>query len=56
MDENIKLDFDFNHFARAASEEISRRMIQKTVLALNKTQILEVIHPNRKEVLENYKH
>jgi len=25
-------------------------------LALNKTQILEVIYPKRQDVLENYKH
>lgn len=31
-------------------------MIQKTALALNKTQILEVIYPKRQDVLENYKH
>jgi hypothetical protein len=36
MEEESKLNIDFNGFARAATEEISRRMIKRDSLALTK--------------------
>lgn len=55
-EEHAKLTVAFNEFARAATEEISRRMIKRDTQPLSKEQILSITFPDRKTILEKYKH
>lgn len=47
MDEHVKLSVVFNDFARAATEEISRRAIKRDTLPLTKDQILAICFPEK---------
>lgn len=51
----VKLNIDLEMFGRFATEEICRRSIKKDVQPMNGTQIMDMIYPDRKAMLDQYK-